>query len=64
MEAGMAKRVEHYRSRSGTAKLHLALSALPTFTGPDGSAALRETRHYTLYGQHGDSAKPDEVPGA
>ena len=33
MEAGMAKRVEHYRSRSGTAKLHLALSALPTFTG-------------------------------
>ena len=33
MEAGMAKRVEHYRSRSGTAKLHLALSALPSFTG-------------------------------
>jgi phytoene dehydrogenase-like protein len=33
MEAGMAKRVEHYRSRSGTAKLHLALSALPTFNG-------------------------------
>ena len=33
MEAGMAKRAEHYRSRSGTAKLHLALSALPTFSG-------------------------------
>ena len=33
MEAGLAKRVEHYRSRSGTAKLHLALSALPSFTG-------------------------------
>ena len=33
METGMAKRVEHYRSRSGTAKLHLALSALPTFKG-------------------------------
>ncbi len=33
MEAGMAKRVEHYRSRSGTAKLHLALSALPAFNG-------------------------------
>jgi phytoene dehydrogenase-like protein len=33
MEAGMAKRAEHYRSRSGTAKLHLALSALPTFNG-------------------------------
>ena len=33
MEAGVAKRVEHYRSRSGTAKLHLALSALPDFTG-------------------------------
>lgn len=33
MEVGMAKRVEHFRSRSGTAKLHLALSALPTFKG-------------------------------
>jgi phytoene dehydrogenase-like protein len=33
MEAGMAKRVECYRSRSGTAKLHLALSGLPSFTG-------------------------------
>ena len=33
METGMAKRVEHYRSRSGTAKLHLALSALPAFKG-------------------------------
>ncbi len=33
MEAGMAKRVEHYRSRSGTAKLHLALSGLPAFKG-------------------------------
>ena len=29
----MAKRVEHYRSRSGTAKLHLGLSALPAFKG-------------------------------
>ena len=33
MEAGMARRVEHYRSRSGTAKLHLALSGIPTFEG-------------------------------
>ena len=33
METGMAKRVEHFRSRSGTAKLHLALSALPAFKG-------------------------------
>ena len=33
MEVGMARRVEHYRSRSGTAKLHLALSALPQFVG-------------------------------
>ena len=33
MEAGIAKRVEHYRTRSGTAKLHLALSALPAFNG-------------------------------
>ncbi len=33
METGVAKRVEHYRSRSGTAKLHLALSALPSFKG-------------------------------
>ena len=33
METGMAKRVEHYRSRSGTAKLHLALSAIPAFKG-------------------------------
>lgn len=33
MEVGMARRVEHYRSRSGTAKLHLALSSLPQFTG-------------------------------
>ena len=42
MEAGMAKRVEHYRSRSGTAKLHLALSALPSFTGVnDGQLAER-----------------------
>ena len=33
MEAGIAKRVEQYRSRSGTAKLHLALSGLPEFNG-------------------------------
>ena len=39
MEAGMAKRAEHYRSRSGTAKLHLALSALPAFKG------LVDTQH-------------------
>ena len=33
MEAGMAKRAELYRNRCGTAKLHIALKALPTFTG-------------------------------
>jgi len=33
MEAGMARRVEHYRTRSGTAKLHLVLSELPAFSG-------------------------------
>ena len=35
MEAGMAKRAELYRNRCGTAKLHIALKALPTFTGVD-----------------------------
>ena len=33
MEAGTAKRVELYRNRSGTAKLHLALNGLPSFEG-------------------------------
>ena len=33
IEAGLARRVEHYRVRSGTAKLHLALKGLPEFTG-------------------------------
>ncbi len=33
LEAGMVKRVEHFRTRSGTAKLHLALRALPKFSG-------------------------------
>lgn len=33
IEAGLARRVEHYRVRSGTAKLHLALRGLPEFTG-------------------------------
>ena len=33
MEAGMAKRADLYRNRSGTAKIHLALKALPSFTG-------------------------------
>ena len=33
IEAGQARRVEQYRTRSGTGKLHLALSGLPSFTG-------------------------------
>ena len=33
IEAGQARRVEQYRTRSGTGKLHLALSDLPSFTG-------------------------------
>ncbi len=33
MEAGLVRRVEQYRARSGTAKLHLALNALPNFPG-------------------------------
>lgn len=35
METGMARRVSHIRSNSGTAKLHLALTGLPGFTGLD-----------------------------
>ena len=33
IETGMARRVEHFRTRSGTAKLHLTLSGLPSFSG-------------------------------
>ena len=33
IETGMARRVEHYRTGSGTAKLHLVLSGLPEFSG-------------------------------
>ena len=33
IETGMARRVEHFRTRSGTAKLHLTLSGLPSFNG-------------------------------
>jgi len=33
LETGMARRVEHFRTRSGTAKLHLTLADRPTFTG-------------------------------
>jgi phytoene dehydrogenase-like protein len=33
IEAGQARRVEQYRTRSGTGKLHIALSGLPRFTG-------------------------------
>jgi len=33
IETGMARRVEHYRTRSGTAKLHVVLSGLPEFSG-------------------------------
>ena len=33
IEAGQARRVEQYRTRSGTGKLHIALSALPHFDG-------------------------------
>jgi len=38
LETGMARRVAQYRTRSGTAKLHLALSGLPAFTGLDAKA--------------------------
>lgn len=33
MEAGMVRRVEHIRFKSGTAKVHLALRGLPEFRG-------------------------------
>ena len=36
IETGMARRVEHFRTRSGTAKLHLTLSGLPSFNGLEG----------------------------
>ena len=35
METGMARRVSHIRCKSSTAKLHLALSGLPRFSGLD-----------------------------
>jgi len=35
METGMVRRISHIRYRSGTAKLHLALSGLPDFSGLD-----------------------------
>ena len=38
METGMARRAAQFRNRSGTAKLHLVLSGLPSFTGLDSSA--------------------------
>ena len=38
LETGMARRVAQYRTRSGTAKLHLALSGLPAFSGLEGKA--------------------------
>lgn len=33
LEAGFAQKIHHFRARGNTAKLHLALSALPEFTG-------------------------------
>lgn len=38
LETGMARRVAQYRTRSGTAKLHLALSGIPAFNGLEGKA--------------------------
>jgi phytoene dehydrogenase-like protein len=37
MEAGLAHRIKHLRSKGNTAKLHLALSDLPDFKGLDAS---------------------------
>lgn len=41
LETGTARRAAQYRTRSGTAKLHLALSDLPAFSGLD-TAALSQ----------------------
>jgi len=41
LETGTARRAAQYRTRSGTAKLHLALSELPAFSGLD-TAALSQ----------------------
>tara|TARA_B110000305_G_scaffold241875_1_gene318054 strand:- start:1986 stop:3548 length:1563 start_codon:yes stop_codon:yes gene_type:complete len=38
MEAGLVRRIEQIRFKSGTVKVHLALSSLPDFTGLDQSA--------------------------
>ena len=57
----MARRVEHYRSRSGTAKLHLALSALPQFVGLTDSQLAETTGHYPLYGWDGAGAESHEI---
>ena len=38
METGLARRIEQIRFKSGTVKVHFALSGLPTFTGLDPSA--------------------------
>ena len=38
LETGMARRAAQFRNRSGTAKLHLVLSALPGSTGLDQAA--------------------------
>ena len=38
LETGTARRASQFRNRSGTAKLHLVLSALPGFTGLDQAA--------------------------
>jgi phytoene dehydrogenase-like protein len=39
LDAGFARRVHNFRSRGVSAKLHLALDALPTFSGIDASLA-------------------------
>lgn len=39
LEAGFAHRISHIRARGHVAKLHLALSGLPAFTGLDATAA-------------------------
>ncbi|MGB1424322.1 MAG: phytoene desaturase family protein [Pseudomonadales bacterium] len=41
VETGFARRIEHIRTKSGTAKIHLALTALPNFKGLD-EAALKQ----------------------
>lgn len=39
LEAGFAHRISHIRAKGNVAKLHLALSGLPTFTGLDAKAS-------------------------